>query len=118
MAAVNHFRLALAADANDRDTLFGLGQSLRLAGQAAAAVPYLEAARARDHLEWLVQNARSSFEHDDPRSLTALGDACRSLGRVPEAQGWYRLALARDPLSGDIQKRLFELDAKLNETAK
>jgi tetratricopeptide (TPR) repeat protein len=112
-AAVVHFRAALASDPDDRDTLFGLGQSLRLAGQGEAAKPYLEAARARDHVEWLVENARSSFQHDDPKALSAIGDACKSLGRLPAAQGWYRLALARDPLAADLQKRLFELDAKV-----
>ena len=45
--------------------------------------------------------------------LSALGDACLALGRLPEAQGWYRLALARDPLAAAVQKRLFDLDAKL-----
>jgi predicted Zn-dependent protease len=112
-SAVDHFRAALAADPEDRDTLFGLGQGLRLSGQASAARPYLEAARARDHLEWLVQNARSSFERDDPKALSALGDACRSLGRLHEAHGWYRLALDRDPLAAQLQKNLFELDATL-----
>ena len=107
------FKTALAADPDDHDTLFGLGQSLNLGGEAAAAKPYLEAARAREHLEWLVQNARSSLQRDDPKILTAIGDACRSLGRLPEAQGWLRLALARDPLSGDLQKKLFEIDAAI-----
>jgi len=112
-SAAAHFRTALAADPDDHDTLFGLGQSLRLKGEATGAKPYLEAARAREHLEWLIQNARSSLERDDPKSLSAVGDACRSLGRLPEAQGWYRLALARDPLSGDLQKKLFEIDAAI-----
>jgi tetratricopeptide (TPR) repeat protein len=115
VAAVSHFRSALAADPDDRDTLFGLGQSLRAAGNAAEAGPYLEAARARDHLDWLIQNARASREHDDPKVSIAIGDACLALGRLPEAQGWYRLALAHDPLAAGVQKRLFDLDAKLAE---
>jgi tetratricopeptide (TPR) repeat protein len=117
-SAAVHYKLALAALPDDHDTLFGLGQSLNLKGEAAAAKPYLEAARAREHLEWLIQNARSSLQRDDPKILSAIGDACWSLGRFPEAQGWFRLALARDPLASDVQKRLFELDAKLKEAAK
>jgi tetratricopeptide (TPR) repeat protein len=113
MAALDHFRAVLAKLPDDRDALFGAGQSLRLAGKSAEGEPYLEAARARDHLEWRIQNARSSFERDDPKVLSALGDACRAVGRLPEAQGWYRLALARDPLAADLQKRLFELDAAI-----
>jgi predicted Zn-dependent protease len=115
VAAVSHFRTALAQEPDDRDTLFGLGQSLRAAGRAAEAGPYLEAARARDHLDWLIQNARASREHDDPKVLIAIGDACLALGRLPEAQGWYRLALARDPLAPGVQQRLFDLDAKLSD---
>ncbi len=115
VAAVRHFRAALAQDPDDRDTLFGLGQSLRAAGLAPEAGPYLEAARARDHLDWLIQNARSSREHDDPKVSIAIGDACLALSRLPEAQSWYRLALARDPLAPGVQKRLFDLDAKLAE---
>jgi tetratricopeptide (TPR) repeat protein len=113
VAALDHFRAVLARLPDDRDALFGAGQSLRLAGKSAEGEPYLEAARARDHLEWQIQNARSSFERDDPKVLSALGDACRSVGRLPEAQGWYRLALARDPLAAELQKRLFELDAAI-----
>ena len=117
-SAAAHYEKALAADPGDRDTLFGLGQSLNLKGEAAAAKPYLEAARARENLEWLIQNARSSLQRDDPKILSSIGDACLSLGRFAEAQGWLRLALARDPLASDVQKRLFELDAKLNKPAK
>ena len=113
VAAVSHFRAALAEDPDDRDTLFGLGQSLRASGRASEAAAYLEAARARDHVDWLIQNARASREHDDPKILSSIGDACLALGRLAEAQGWYRLALARDPLAAGVQKRLFDLDAKL-----
>ncbi len=112
-AAADHFRAALEVEPDDRDTLFGLGQSLRALGQGPQAAPYLEAAAARDHLEWLIQNARSSFEREDPKVLSALGDACLALGRLTDAQGWYRLALARDPLAATVQKRLFDLDKKL-----
>jgi tetratricopeptide (TPR) repeat protein len=111
--AVRQFRAALAAEPDDRDTLFGLGQALRLAGAADAAQPYLQAARARDHLEQLLQNARPPARREDPSVLQAIGDACRSLHRLAEARAWYRLALARDPINPQLQKTLFELDATL-----
>jgi tetratricopeptide (TPR) repeat protein len=106
--AASHYRRALAADPDDRDTLFGLAQAVRLAGKSEAAEPYLEAARARARLESLIENTRSLTQREDPKTLRAIGDACRSLGRVAEALAWYRLALARDPLDPELQKRLFE----------
>ena len=99
-AAVDHYRAALAAEPDDRDTLFGLGQSLRVAGTPLKRRPYLEAARARDHLEWLIQNARSSFERDDPKVLAAIGDACLSLGgflRRRAGFDWRSLATRLPP---------------------
>jgi tetratricopeptide (TPR) repeat protein len=112
-AAVGYYRAALAAEPDDRDTLFGLGQALRLTGKSQAAQPYLQAAHDRDRLEWLIENARSLTRRDDPKVLRDLGDACRSLRRLPEAHAWYRLALTRDPLDAELQKRLFELDAAM-----
>jgi tetratricopeptide (TPR) repeat protein len=108
--AVGHYRAALAGDPDDRDTLFGLGQALRLAGQADAAAPYLQSARQRDQLEWQIENARSLAQRDQPQVLRKIGDACRSVNRLHEARAWYRLGLARDPADADLQKRLFQLD--------
>ncbi len=94
ITAVSHFRAALAEEPDDRDTLFGLGQSLRASGRANEAAPYLEAARARDHLDWLIQNARASREHDDPkvfeldrRRLPGTGAPCRGAGVVSAGAG-------------------------------
>jgi tetratricopeptide (TPR) repeat protein len=112
-AAVVHYRTALAADPDDRDTLFGLGQALRLAGKPEDAKSYLQAAHVRDRLERLIENARSISQRDDPKVLRAIGDACRSLRHLPEARAWYRLALSGDPLDTELQKRLFELDAAM-----
>jgi predicted Zn-dependent protease len=109
-SAVAHYRAAMADDPDDRDTLFGLGQALRLAGQPEAASRYLRSARDRDHLEWLIENARSLSRRDDARSLREIGDAYRSVQKLAEARAWYRLALARDPLDQEVQKRFFELE--------
>ena len=56
-AAVKHFRAAYKAEPDDRDTLFGLGQALTLAGDRAAAAPYLDAARKLDAVGALIQRA-------------------------------------------------------------
>jgi tetratricopeptide (TPR) repeat protein len=112
-AALDHYRRALAAKPTDRDCLFGYGQALRLAGRGEEATTYLDAARARDHLEWMLQNARALERRDDQKALRAIGDGCRSLGRKDEARAWYRLALAPNPLATDIQKSLFELDSEI-----
>ncbi len=111
--AVGHYRTALAGDPDDRDTLFGLGQALRLAGKPEAARPYLQAARDRDQLESLIENARSLSRRDDARVLQAIGDACRSLARLHQARAWIRLALSHDPADPDLQNRLFDLDASI-----
>ncbi len=113
--AVAHYRAALAADPDDRDTLFGLGQALRLAGKPDLAQPYLNAARDRDQLESLIENARSLSRRENARVLEAIGDACRSLGRLYQARAWYRLALSRDAADPDVQKRLFDLDATISD---
>jgi hypothetical protein len=90
---------------------------LRLAGRPQDARPYLQAARDHDRLEWLIENARSLSRRDDPRSLRAIGDACRAVHRFHEARAWYRLALARDPLDAELQKGVFELDAVIARAA-
>jgi tetratricopeptide (TPR) repeat protein len=114
-AAVGHYRAALAGDPDDRDTLFGLASALRLAGKAGEAQTYLQSAHDRDQLEMLIENARSLSRREDPTVLRAIGDACRSLGRLHQARAWYRLALSRDPASSDLQKRLFELDTSIGD---
>jgi tetratricopeptide (TPR) repeat protein len=116
-SAVIDYRTALGADPDDREALFGVGQALRLAGRPQAARPYLQAARDHDRLEWLIENARSLSRREDPRSLRAIGDACRSVHRFHEARAWYRLALARDPLDTELQKGVFELDATIARAA-
>jgi tetratricopeptide (TPR) repeat protein len=116
-SAVAAYRRALASEPDDRDTLFGLGQALRVAGETDAGQPYLRAARNRDRLDWLVENARSLSRRDDAGSLRAIGDACQSIQKLAEARAWYRLALARDPLDSELQKRLFGLDGAIGSDA-
>src|SRR5262249_24839485 len=115
--AVRHYRAALAVEPEDREALFSLGLALRLVGEPDSARAYLQAARDQDRLELLIQNARPPGRRDDPKGLRGGGAACRCLRRLLEARGWYRLALARDPLDADLQKALFHLDAEIARAA-
>ena len=107
--AVRQFEIARAAEPDDRETLFGLGHALRLAGRAAEAEPLLRAARDQDALSGLVQRVADAPSINDPDLLLRFGAACEALGRRPEARGWYNLAVALDPLNADAQKALFRL---------
>jgi tetratricopeptide (TPR) repeat protein len=104
------FRQAVKALPDDRDALYGLGQSLRLAGKDDEADTFVRAAAARDHLVWLVENARPPSRRDDVRVLREVGDACAAMGRRDQARAWYRKALAGNPLDAELQKTLFRLD--------
>jgi predicted Zn-dependent protease len=92
LAALHHFRLAAAADPDDRDTLFGLAAALVLAGDEAAAAPFLAAARARDHLASLIQRAAAPANRDDLKLRRDLAEACAAVGHDAEARAWESLA--------------------------
>ncbi len=109
-AAVNHFRAALEAAPNDRDSHFGLSQALRLTGHAETSRPHAEAARAHDHLEWLVQSALAPNRRSDLETLRSIARACRDLGRRDQARAWYRLALRIAPDDASVQEALSQLD--------
>jgi len=113
-AAVRHFRAALEAAPDDRDTQFGLAQALRLTGQPEAARPHAEAARALDRLEWLVQTAQPKNRRNDPAILQPIGEACLALGRRDLARAWYRLALSHDPGNTHLQQSLSQIDSTLS----
>jgi tetratricopeptide (TPR) repeat protein len=110
-AAVQHFRAALEAAPDDRDARFGIGQALKLTGQAAAARPHAELARAQDRLEWLVRNARSPDRRNDPAALQAIANDCLALGRRDEARGWIQQALRLAPDDAGLRKTLSQIDA-------
>jgi tetratricopeptide (TPR) repeat protein len=108
---VKHYRAALDADPEDRDSLFGLGLSLQQLGAEAEAAPYLELARRHDHLSALVEKAATEKNRGDPQLVRDLADACEALGRKPEARAWQRVLIDRDPLDQQAQKALFRLSA-------
>ncbi len=108
-AAVWHFRAAHAAEPDDRDTVFGLGSALALAGDRAAAEPFLRDSRAYDTLGALMTRAANPANHKDPALLRALGAACEAVHRIPEARAWYDLAVRADPVNEEAQKALYRL---------
>ncbi|HZW30637.1 MAG TPA: tetratricopeptide repeat protein [Isosphaeraceae bacterium] len=110
-SAIGHFRAALKAAPDDRDSQFGLGQALRLAGEPEAARPHAETARALDHLEWLVQSARPPDRRKNPAVLQSIAAACLALGRRDQARAWYQLALRHDPGNAAVQQALSRLDS-------
>lgn len=108
-AAAEWFRRASAARPDDRSSLSGLAQALRLAGQEKAAEPILAVVRRHDALIELVRRAAEMTSRDDLELLRGLGGACEALGFLPEAFAWYNLALARDPLDARTQLALYRL---------
>lgn len=112
-AAVRHFRAALEAAPDDRDTQFGLACALRLAGQPEAARPYGESASAQDRLEWLVQRARPANRRNDPETLRTIAAACLRVNRRELARGWYQLVLRLAAGDSEARRALSELDSAL-----
>jgi tetratricopeptide (TPR) repeat protein len=108
-AAMRHFRDAYAALPDDRDTVFGLGTALALVGDHAAAAPFLRDAKAYDTLGALMTRAANPANRNDPALLRALGAACESVRRLPEARAWYNLAVQANPLDAEAQKALYRL---------
>jgi len=115
-AAAECFRKALATRPDDRDVLFGLGSALRLAGDADGAAPYLEAARLRDELSGLIEQAASPARQGEPGLFRKLGDASVAVGHLAEARAWYRLAVQDDPLDRDAQGALSRLESAPDST--
>ena len=93
-AAVGHYRAALAASPSDRDSLFGLGQALRLAWQARRGAT-LPRRRPRPRSSRLAHperpiprtTRRSASPPRDRRRLPVPPAARRSPGLVPSGPG-------------------------------
>ena len=107
--AARQFRIAYAADPDDRDIVFGLGAALALVGDHAAAAPFLRESKAYDSLGALMTRAANPANHKDPALMRALGAACEAVHRLPEARAWYNLAVESNPLDVDAQKALYRL---------
>jgi tetratricopeptide (TPR) repeat protein len=114
--AAAQYRIAVNDDAQDHDAVFGLGHSLASLGEPKRAEPFLERARKLDALNGLVAQAADSSRSADSQLISALGEACKSVGRYAEARAWYQLLIARDPLDNDAQRALFQVDEALRKT--
>jgi tetratricopeptide (TPR) repeat protein len=108
-AAVANFRIAYAADSEDRDTLFGLIAALELAGDKPAALPLREHVGRLDRLNSLIQRASVHDARTNAGLLRELGAACAALGRRAEARAWYKLAITLDLFDTESQQALFRL---------
>jgi hypothetical protein len=110
-AALAAYRLADAAEPNHRDTVFGLSQALRMTGHPEEAAAYARLARGHDELATLLQYAATQKAKTDPELPMKLGAACEAIHRLPEARGWYQLAVDRNPLDPTAQQALFRVKA-------
>jgi tetratricopeptide (TPR) repeat protein len=108
-SAVQHFRIAHAADHDDHEALFGLRTALELLGDEIAVEPIREAARTLDRLNTLLQRAAAGEAGRNPDLFRQLGIACADLGRLGEARAWLEVAIARNPLDSEAQQALFRL---------
>ena len=108
--AVCCFRLAYVHSPEDRDAVLGLANALTMMGDHKAAAPLRELSKNFELINSLVQRAAMQSERENPKLLRDLGAACATAGRDPEARGWYRLAIARDPLDIESQHALFQIE--------
>jgi tetratricopeptide (TPR) repeat protein len=110
--AARYFRIAYAADPNNREIVRGLQSVLERLGDDTEARPVRVRARNLDELNRLILNADSDSNRgarDDASLMRALGAVCAALGRDAEARTWYKLAIARNPLDSESQQALFRL---------
>jgi tetratricopeptide (TPR) repeat protein len=115
--AIRWFRKAVDQDPLDRDAVAGIGRAYQLAGDSQAARPYLELSQKFDELSTLVSSSNDEEAMNDPKRPLRLARACEAVGRIPEARGWTKLAIARDPLDPEPQRLLYLLDHR-KEAAK
>jgi tetratricopeptide (TPR) repeat protein len=112
--AVADFRIAYAADPENRDTIYGLIAALELSGDKEAALPLREYAGRLDRLNSLIQRAAVPAARANPDLMRQLGAACAALDRKGEARAWYKLALAFNVLDSESQQALFRLNQPEN----
>jgi tetratricopeptide (TPR) repeat protein len=108
--ALANFRIAYAADPENRDAIFGLIVALELSGDTKAALPLRENASRLDRLNSLIQRAAVPAARGNADLLRQLGAACAALDRKGEARAWYKLALGFNVLDSEAQQALFRLN--------
>jgi tetratricopeptide (TPR) repeat protein len=98
-AAVESLRAAVAANPDDREAHYRLGQALVRCGDPIGAKVHLDRAEGlRLRLNTLKnQNEHILDEGTSTDALEALGQLCRDAGLPGEARVWFEQALRRDP---------------------
>jgi tetratricopeptide (TPR) repeat protein len=94
-AAVRCFWEAVSRDPDHRLANYRLGAALRGEHAREQAAPFLDRAEKLQHFETLID--RLFRNPDDVESMRQASFVADSLGRLWEAWGWARLALATDP---------------------
>jgi tetratricopeptide (TPR) repeat protein len=110
--ALRWYRIAYGHDPGDRDTLFGLINAYELCGDDAAAAPLRRDAKNLETFNTLMQRVAAFGGRNDVKLMKEMGAICTSLGFIPEARSWYKLAIARDPLDADSQQALYRLNER------
>ena len=105
-AAIRHFQESLGDAPFDRVSISELGKALVLAGDRPTAEGYLARARRLDDVYNLINRVSRPNRENQPPDLTRLGKACEAAGLIEEAEGWYSLAIAREPLDAVAQQAL------------
>jgi tetratricopeptide (TPR) repeat protein len=108
-AALRFYQAAHESEPGSRDTIFGLGQSYRLVGDAAAAKSWIDRGARLNTLEALVQQAVSARNSRDPDLINRIGGACEVAGHLDQARAWYRFCLGIDPLNRAAQQAVYRL---------
>ena len=82
---------------------------LRQVGKPAEAASYRRQADLWRKLTGLLERARVRENRKARELLRSLGETCEALGRKDEAEAWYGILLALDPLDRDVQRTLYHL---------
>jgi tetratricopeptide (TPR) repeat protein len=108
-AAVRYYRQALSDEPYDRVSLSELGKALLLQGDRAGAEVFLARARQLDEVYNLITRIGKPKQDVESPDLDRIARACEAAGLNDEAQGWYMLAIGRNPLDPDAQRGLHRL---------
>src|SRR5262249_58291809 len=86
-----------------------LAQAYQLKGDKAAADAILARLKPLNRVYNLVIRVKSPKGENQITDLAELGSACEEAGLTVEAEGWYRLAIAANPLDTSAQQGLYRL---------
>ena len=110
--ALRWYRIAYDDDRTNRDAVFGLIHAYDLCGQPEKAAPLRKEAEALEAFNSLVQRMATPAGRSDPDMIRHAARACAQAGLIPEARGWLKLAISRDPLDASAQQELFRFNEK------